>query len=277
MKTLTVCSITNWIPEDFKNGLNPDEWNVVADKGLYLPISEHNDSNVWWMPTEHAVKLAHSGFKIPFTSPGSQWLSTIPESLTRRKIITQPYSDISTLPNKEIWVKPAEFKHQSFFAGLYTKEELEEFSLPGDSMIQWTETILDIEEEYRFFVLAGEVIGGSVYLANGITYYDGALGIKLPDAYTYASNAVKEIGSNQPNAYVLDIAYDKQLKDFLVLEGNPAFSSAIYGVEPKSIIDALYACSHPNKDELKWLWKPDPYLIKKFSRMVPLQNHPAKR
>lgn len=276
-KTLVVCSITNWVVQDFRDAKIAD-LEIIGDRGFDLPRVNPSPETAWWMPTEHAVKLRYSGLILPLVSPGSHWLSTVPTHLTGRSIVTETVEDtlsnassFANASNRKIWIKPAEFKHQSFFAGLYTKEQIQSFNLPSNALLQWTDTILDIQEEHRFYVVDGTVVTGSEYLVDGVTYYDGATSQMKDDALYFAQYAAAELNENQPPAYTLDVAYDKASKSWIVLEGNPMFSSAIYGSNPAVVVDALLRCVNPEDNERKWLWKPDPYLVKKYACMRPLR------
>ena len=276
-KTLVVCSITNWIVQDFLDAKIADI-EIIGDRGFDLPAVKPSGETAWWMPTEHAVKLRYSDFSIPFVAPGSHWLPSVPQSLTGRYIGSLTVSEalsknspFSDSPDKKLWIKPAEFKHQEFFAGIYSQQEIAAFNLPLDAVLQWTSTILDIAEEHRFYVLDNEIITGSEYLVDNLTYYDGAVSSLQAEAFSFASKAVKELGYNQPPAYTLDVALDKKTNSWVVLEGNPAFSSAIYGSDPAKVVDVLLRCCNPQEKDQNWIWKPDSFLMKKYARMRPLR------
>jgi hypothetical protein len=276
-KTLVVCSITNWIVQDFIDAKIADI-EIIGDRGFDLPTVKPSAEVAWWMPTEHAVKLRYSDFSIPFIAPGSHWLPTVPQALTGRIIqsatVEETLSENSYFSQNDsgkLWIKPAEFKHQEFFAGLYTKEETSSFNLPPDASLQWTSTILDISEEHRFYIMDHQVITGSEYLVDNVTYYDGAISSNKGEAWDFATTAVKQLGANQPPAYTLDVAFDRISQSWVVLEGNPAFSSAIYGSDPEKVIEVLLRCANPVPEDSPWLWEPDPYLMKKYAHMRPLR------
>lgn len=275
-KTLVVCSMTNWIAQDFRDANIPG-WDVVSDRGFDLPIIPQSKNVAWWMPTEHAVKLRYSGFKIPFMAPGPHWLPGISQDLTRRKISTCAMEEImdtdfkALSPNGKLWVKPAEFKHPEFFAGLYGKDDIAGYNLPKDALLQWTDTVLNLTEEHRFYIVDGKVKTGSVYLAHGVTYYDGAVSHKDDEAYNFALSCAQTIGTGQPPAYTLDVAYDETTESWILLEGNPMFSSAIYGSDPAIVAECLLRCANPLPEESSWLWTPDSFLLQKYARMRPLR------
>lgn len=274
-KTLVVCSIANWIVQDFIDAGIPG-LEVIGNRGFDLPEVSPSVETAWWMPTEHAVKLQYSGLYLPFMAPGPHWLPSISESLTGRFIASDSVENVlfesSIFETKDkMWIKPAEFKHQEFFAGVYTKEEIISFNLPPESVLQWTSSILRLSEEHRFYVMDNEVVTGSEYLVAGVTYYDGGVSQRKDEALGFAIKAVTEIGTNQPPAYTLDIAFDEISQEWVVLEGNPAFSSAIYGSDPEKVTEVLLRCVNPKKEDTEWLWKPDTFLLKKYARMRPLR------
>lgn len=277
IKTLVVCSLTEWIAQDFLDASLPEEWRVIKDRGFDLPSVEPSIHTAWWMPTEHAVKLRRSGLSVPFMAPGPKWMDTVPQSLTGRYTASITIGGISENPSifdaGKLWIKPAEFKHQQFFAGLYSYEEVRAFSLPDEAVLQWTDTVMDFSEEYRFFICEGEIIASSVYLAGNVTYYDGAVASLELEAGEFAEYAVSVLGDNQPPAYVLDIGFDRKQERWVIIEGNPMFSSALYGADPAQVVEGLLRCANPQIGEEKWMWVPDPYLVNKYARMQPLKPY----
>lgn len=272
--TLVVCSLTEWIVKDFIDANIPN-CEIIKDRGFDLPPVKPNVDVAWWMPTEHAVKLRQSGLLIPFMATGSKWMDTVPQSLTGRYTasgtVKEVLNDETLFADGKVWIKPAEFKHQEFFAGLYGREEIIGFNLPDGAILQWTDTVMDFSEEHRFFICEGEVIASSVYLADNLTYYDGAVSHKAGEASEFAHHAVEVLADNQPPAYVLDIGFDKLSGHWVVIEGNPMFSSAIYGADPAQVVKGLLRCANPKNQDARWLWSPDLYLTNKYARMRPLQ------
>lgn len=273
MKALIVVSYASWISEDFRASLDPAQWTVIKDYGFDLPADlENYDDVAWWMNAQHAARVLRSTPHISFVAPGPRWLSTVPQELTKRDILTSTVRNfLDAPPAGSFWVKPAEAKIDGFEAGWRdageTQKVISAVGLPMESFLQWTPTRLDINWEHRFYVLNGEVLTGSPYLVDGVTYYDGASWDKYDEALEYVQNAVKILEGNQPPAYTLDVGLDAQL-GWLVIEGNPAWSSGIYGCDPQKVVRVL-ANSCYNFHISQYRWEPDHYL-KRIAERKPL-------
>lgn len=265
MKALIVVSYASWISEDFRSALDPREWAVIKDYGFDMPSDlDKYDAVAWWMNAQHAARVIRANPQMGFIAPGPAWLSGVPKSLTKRDILTSTVHDfLQGTPAGSFWVKPAEAKIEGFEAGwrnaTQTLEAISSMHLPMESYIQWSTTLLDINWEHRFYVLDGEVLTGSPYLVDGVTYYDGASWDRYEEAYNYAVEAVKELGEHQPPAYTLDVGLDAE-RGWLVIEGNPAWSSGIYGGSPEKVAEVLIN-AYQGKSVSEYAWKPDQYLV----------------
>lgn len=268
-KALFVVSYASWISQDFRSSLDPDTWDVIKNYGFDLPSKLGKyEKVVWWMNAQHAARVRRALPSAYFMSPGAKWLSGVPRSLTKRQIRTETLEEFWKAPPAfdRIWAKPAEAKIEDFPADWYSPDEVialgDDLSLPAGSFVQWTDTKLDIDWEHRFYVLNGQVVTGSPYLVDGVTYWDGyedpRYSSRFEEAEAFASRAVTVLGDNQPSAYTLDVGYDSTV-GWLVIEGNPAWCSGVYGADPEKVIDVLErSCSDDGKPEFEWV--PDAYL-----------------
>jgi hypothetical protein len=277
MKAFIVVSYASWVASDFEPFLDLSKWKIIRDYGFDLPQHlESYESVAWWMNAQHAARLQRAGVAMELTAPGPKWLPAVSEELTKRPIFAADLSEFLSLPSfYESWVKPAEAKIDGFEAGWRTVEEVAELvvehSIPLDSFVQWTDVRLNLNHEYRFYILDGMVVTGSQYLVDGVTYYDGAEGTLLNEAMEFAKFAVEEMGNNQPAAYTLDVGKDMTKQEWLVIEGNPAWCSGIYGSDPAKVISVIEKSCYDKSDEGEFLWIPDAFLKARAERKVLLR------
>lgn len=265
-----VVSMKTWVAEDFAPGLGSRK--LVKDWGWEIPASVLDaDSVSWWMPAEHAARVQRAGFGLTLIAPGPYWMTTLDESLTGRSMFTSTVSELSerTLTQK-VFIKPAEAKIEGFEAAWRsigeTLDICNSLNIPENSFVQWTDTLMDINHEYRFYVLDGEIITGSQYLTNGVTYYDGALDLKREEAQKFAEYAAHRIES-QPVAYTLDVGWNSLTNSWVVIEGNPAWCSGLYGCDPELAVKVIEASCNSSLDD-KYIWKPDAFLVAKAQKKV---------
>lgn len=279
MKAFVVVSYASWVASDFEPFMDSTEWKLIRDYGFDIPDSLDDYSSVaWWMNAQHAARLQRAGIANGLIAPGPNWLPGIPESLTGRRIYSAGIADFLSLPSGyQCWVKPSEAKIDGFEAGWRTVAEtsniVASLRIPVDSSVQWTESLLKINHEHRFYVIDGEILTGSAYLVDGVTYYDGAVSSRTSEAHEFANHAVSELGENQPAAYTLDVGFDEINKKWILIEGNPAWCSGIYGSEPILALKAIErSCQGvlSNKDD-GFIWVPDAYLKMVAERKILLK------
>lgn len=274
MKDLfVVVSMKSWVAEDFAPGLGHRQ--LLRDWGWEVPAAILDANSVsWWMPAEHAARIQRAGFAMNLTAPGPDWLTTVDRSLTGRSVFASTVSELTKrAPDNMVFIKPAEAKIEGFEAAWRSVPETmdicEDLKLPADSFVQWTDTLMNINHEYRFYVLDGTVRTGSPYLTNGITYYDGALDLKGKEAKEFADYALKNI-PHQPQAYTLDVGWNSFTDSWVVIEGNPAWCSGLYGCDPSEAIKVIEVSCNASPDD-DFIWNPDAFLLAKANRKVLLQ------
>jgi hypothetical protein len=273
MDAFVVVSMSSWVADDFEPGITTQK--LIRNWGMDIPeyLSSY-DSISWWMPAAHAARLQRVGYAKELIAPGPHWLTQIPQSLTQRKVSASTVEEfLSDEPPNEFFIKPAEAKIDGFEASWrnfsQTSKIINRLKIPSKTFLQWSDRLININHEYRFFVLDGKIITGSSYLVNGITHYDGADNSKLDAAADYAQYAVSII-DNQPSAYVIDVGIDVSTNSWLVIEGNPAWCSGIYGSNPKKAIRVIEKSCHID-DDRNYLWIPDSFLKEKADFKVPLK------
>lgn len=269
MSALHIITDRQWMADELsKNTLFP----VTHSLGLDIP--KHSFEDLWWIPQGIANRFIKSGVEFYFSAPGSSWLTSVPYNLTQRKIQVTTVGNLYTFPNTKRFWKFAEAKADFMLAGEYTTEELNKIlkanQVPDDSLLQFSD-IVNIKNEFRFFIVDGQISAYSAYLnresGQEIIYYDSNFTTPsdIDEAHRFvASNAPR---FDSPRGYALDVA-SLQDGSFIVLEANPAWCSAWYGSEINGVVRSIEA-SH--NDSKKWLYKPDSLLVKKYSKMMPLK------
>lgn len=239
--------------------------------GFAVPDPSGYDTVSYWSAGGYSARLRRIGLAGDFTAPGQSWLSTVDPLLTGRQIVTGKLSEIPE--GKLLFAKPAEAKIDAMVAGKYTAEEIDlicaKENVPPETLFQWTEAILSINHEHRFYVCEGTIRTGSPYLIDGIVYHEEMTSPRYTEASHAAERIVRELGGNQPVAYTLDIGLDEITGEWIIVEANPAWSSGIYGCDPGVVIDVLdVACNTPDD---RWRWEPAQYLVDRVAETAPLE------
>lgn len=240
-----------------------DGRDFILSYAREIPDTSHYEKTCYWMSGGYAARMRRIGLASNLTAPGQSWLSTVDESLTGREIVTDTFSAMpSGIP---LWAKPAEAKIDSVVAGKYTKDDIalsiKVDNIPSSTLFQWTESIMSINHEHRFFVADGKVMTGSPYLIDGVVYHSTMTSPYYDDAYKAAKRVVKALGDNQPPAYTLDMGRNENTKQWIIVEANPAWSSGPYGCDPREILKTLdVAC---NSTDSRWAWEPADYLVQR--------------
>lgn len=256
----------------------------LEDRDMFLSyarevpdVSEYA-SHSYWMAGGYAARLQRAGLAPNLVAPGQYWLSEVSEldeTLTRRKIFT---TKITELPAETLlFAKPAEAKIESIPAGKYFTDHLLEIceteGVPADTLFQWTETLLNLNHEHRFFIADEQIRTGSPYLIDGVVYTSEMVSPYFGAAYDAAESFLKILKNSAllPPALTLDVARDEDSGKWLIIEANPAWSSGPYGANPSRILEVLErACAwNEGIDDAKWLWKPAEYLVD-LARKEPL-------
>lgn len=247
----------------------------------FLPLQESN-VNIWFSYGENIPKLEEpfifwgaGGFAASMknselvqtlTSPGAQWLANLPKKMILRDIEEVKFIDLvnSDLNVNKIWVKPSEAKISNFKPGVKAMDEIREVLKAHpeykDFSLQWTDTILALNYEHRFFIADQKILTGSPYLIDGRVFHEDISWNFYEDAYKFAETVVNELENNQPRGYVLDVGFDTQKEKWCVIEGNRSWSSGLYGVDVNKALTSIQISQESSPENIKWNWLPDSLL-----------------
>ena len=268
---MIVCSLRRWVADDMRTGAG-GRFPVCHDFGFDLPSLPKTGTVAWWAPTEHAARLLRAGVPLDLSAPGPEWLAGLSEAVTGRPVWAGRLSELDLAP-EEGWMKPAEAKVPGLPATWYSRDAFRtaavEAGFPDDGWVQVSPVRLELTEEHRCFVLDGEVLTSSPYLAaDGSTYAEGwetSDDFDHRSAQGFAQEVVDSLGDDQPSSYVLDVA--KTVADgWVVVEANPAWCSGTYGCNLHAVVDVVAGSSAAPVGETapsrhgRHRWQPDAYL-----------------
>jgi hypothetical protein len=258
-KALIVVSDSVRFANGFIEGLNGRELFLSYGKEV-IDYSQYEMTS-FWMAGGFAARMQRAGLAMSIYAPGQTWLSGLDLALTGRRIET---GTLDEMPVKTIlYAKPAEAKIRGFVSAKYTKQDIKNIyaaeNVPSKTILQWSEDILDINHEHRFFVADGRILTGSPYYVDSVIYKEGMTSPFSEAAKKFALDVIEALKDNQPPAYTLDVGRNEETGDWLIIEANPAWSSGLYGCNPAAVIDVLDVACHATDE--RWLWKPSQYLM----------------
>jgi hypothetical protein len=254
--------------------------NTIVKHSYGLDIPVHSINDAWWIPQGIANRFIHSGVIFTPQAPGSNWLPSQPKELVKRNVESITVKDIKekisspllmrAINGEKLFWKFAEAKVDTFMGEARDFNDvltyIDDYDIPDDSVMQVSE-VLDVQNEYRFFIVNNEVKACSPYLnrIHGVelTYYDSSY--INTEEFEAVQAYVRSIAHrlNSPSAYVLDVA-SLPNGEFVVLEANPAWCSAWYGADIDGVVETIVASWLPSES---FTYIPDMLLTKTYSKM----------
>ncbi|WP_407845911.1 ATP-grasp domain-containing protein [Chryseobacterium sp. KCF3-3] len=172
---------------------------------------------------------------LTLTKPDNNWLSSISDEFTKRKIA---YGKLKDFVHKEnIFIKCSDFK--SFKAGVFDKvTNIKGFeTLDPESMV-FTSEIVEWELEVRCFVFNNEIKTYSSYWRND-TFDTTELSEKeKKEMFTFFESFIQKYSSTLPVAIVLDFGIIKE-KGWALIEANPAWCSGLYACDAEKALEVI--------------------------------------
>lgn len=227
----------------------------------------------YWMAGIFAMRLQAMGLAQSLSSPGEKWLTQIDTAFTQRKIYEGTLEDLGNFDSSStFWIKPSEAKIHDMPAGRYSYPSVKEIFERNDYTLpislQWTDSVLPMNYEHRFFILDGEVVTGSTYLVNRKVWNPLIDTSKYDEAKQFAEHVLKNVPT--PQAFTLDVALNEDTNTWLVIEGNRAWSSGIYGSDPTLALEVIHASGRATD----WLWTPDEHVLFLNEKISPVEILP---
>ena len=186
--------------------------------------------------------------------PAADTLSLLPTEHVRRDV---RFTTLGAARGERFprFVKPADEKQ--FRAAVYPSAE----ALPGSEILEDSLPVLTAEpvrwlDEYRCFVLEGQVVTASPYAWMGEREELSRAGFDLDAARAFASDVLARAGDSFPPAVVLDVGRIEG-RGWAVVELNPAWSSGLYACDPAGVLRVLQRASGTQRTsaprDARWL------------------------
>lgn len=179
-----------------------------------------------------------------FEEPADDWLLRLPPELLKRDISLTNLRQARRSTGRRFF-KPAAFK--TFQAGVYNSgEELPDSDKADQDNPVLTSEVVTWKSEFRFFLLDGQALTGSVYFLNG---HSGQVGYEWPsDPHEYeqaravAERAFRSTADHLPRSVVIDTGFIEG-GGWAVVEANPSWGSGIYGCDPEQVLTVIAQAS----------------------------------
>ena len=174
--------------------------------------------------------------------PADDWLPSLDRAFIGREIVLTTIGEARAI-RRPVFVKPPAGK--SFPAKVYADGS----KLPGpdavdDDLPALVSDVVTFLEEYRLFVLDGEIHTGSRYAVDGelaIAPLDGADGF-ADTAVGFAADLLDAAAETLPSAVVVDVGIVSIGGCFIgaaVIEANVAWASGHYAADPDRALDVV--------------------------------------
>lgn len=170
--------------------------------------------------------------------PPIDWLVRLPRSLRHREVSLMRLSEARARVMNQ-FVKPADGK--VFEPKVYaTGEDLPTVEQVEDIQVLVSEPVTFLNE-FRCFVLEGEVVSASPYWRNHALAQaeDGSWpfqGSEEVEAMAFAKEVLTHPEVTYPPAFVLDVGCTRE-HGWAVIEGNPCWGAGLYGCSPSAALD----------------------------------------
>lgn len=273
---LRVVTSASWLVRDLASA---EVLPVVGDLGL--DIGMDTDRTAWWCPGMFAARLAASGALVSFVGPTAPWQASFPRKFTGRQIAA---TDVGALRRDlegasgydgGVFAKVADVKLPAVPAawrenlGMFLRE-CDDAGVPDSTPVLLTGTFLDLVEEHRCFIAAGQVTAASVYRVGDLTWdaWDSGEQPGSVDAVEFATSVVAALKS-QPPGWVLDVGRTRE-GDWVVVEANPSWCANPYHSDPVGAVVSILAGQDPLGRARQWTWEPGELLAGRAHRR-PLQ------
>lgn len=274
--TIRIVTQRNWMADELRAALAGTDWTVDQHYGLSAPPP---DDAIIWMPGAFAARLSVQGICPPLSSPSGQFLPEMPARFLSREVALFPAILALLKPSEGFW-KLADSKDDRFPAKWRTAAELSQdlrvAAVPPAALLQLADVRLDLVAEYRAIISDNAMLGGSFYRdLAGRAHDDPDFADPVQLTHCAAREFVAEVlaelgelGQIGPPSYTLDVGIDRSTGSWVIVEANPIWSSAWYGVNPAIFAAALI--HDQMTDPGRWAWKPDPMQLELAARKVPL-------
>lgn len=173
----------------------------------------------------------------PLEAP-ADWLARLPAAFVRREIRAMPLREAYGL-RRPVFVKSPNDK--GIPALVYTDGS----RLPGPDAVDpgtvvLVSDVVRFDEEYRLYLLDGQVVTGSRYAVSGRLH----MAPLTAAAHTFGTDLLAAAGHTLPSAIVVDVGRTDD-RQWAVIEANAAWASGCYGSDPDRALDVVLRAAGP--------------------------------
>lgn len=184
---------------------------------------------------------------VALLEPHDGWLDALPGAFTGRSVSRVPLSEARRRTGP-LFVKPPTDK--SFPAAVHPDGACLPHPPPGsgDPLVQISE-VVTWEDEFRLFLLDGEIRTGSRYAVHGQLDPAPLAGHPQEAAVqAFAGRLAEECGDTLPGGVVVDIgrmSRPGRAAGWAVVEANMAWFSTVYAADPDRALDVVLRSAGP--------------------------------
>jgi hypothetical protein len=177
---------------------------------------------------------------VKFVYPDFDWLTTLPEKYTKRKIKYYTRENIQW-PEEKAFIKCCDIKW--FKAGVYEPIEMKElFDLVDESGVLISEPV-KFNLEFRAFILNNKITTISPYMQDEIPLTEEeddwfAFSTEEAEVVLFLNEMLDDENVKTPSSLVIDIGYIEN-KGWAVIEANESWYSGIYACEPVQVLKTI--------------------------------------
>jgi hypothetical protein len=184
--------------------------------------------------------------------PPEDWLTRLPAEIVRREIRILTMAEAWEL-RAPLFLKPPNDK--SFPARVYRQGT----QLPGPDAVDPDTPVLASDpvrftDEFRLYVLDGEVVAGAQYAVEGDLDIEPLAGHEWEHRVLgFAREVLRETADMLPSAVVVDVgliadADGPGMSAPAVIEANAAWASGHYAADPERVLDVVLRAAGPTAE-----------------------------
>lgn len=247
-------TFAGWLVDELAAGGAANSVRVIGHDGLDLPAGIGRTA--WWCPGRFADRLAATGCRHRFATPGPAFWDNLDAPATGRPVWCGPLSDLPDWPGP-MFAKAADTKIPGLPAGVHRDRDgfrTAAFAAglgPDSSVV--VSAVVAFVREWRFWILDRAPVASSVYLADGATW-DASGDLPVPAVAARLAARVAARTDGMPAGWVLDIGQTRDVRT-VVVEANPAWSSNPYWAsarDPDAVVATILASQGPASGGSRW-------------------------
>ncbi|MEM7346512.1 MAG: ATP-grasp domain-containing protein [Chloroflexota bacterium] len=211
------------------------DWAVWRFEVPYIPDWVFDHEPVLYCGDIYAEFITQE-LEITLATPNDDALAGLSPEHLRRKVIFTKYQNFER-PTERKFIKPAD---QKFFkAGIYEPDD----EIPGLDKRKPEDPILisdvvEFVDEFRLFIVDGQVETGSQYIAEKQLLEDAATDYLAAEIKSFGHAIAQVYQALLPRTYVVDIGR-LVTGELAVIEFNQIWASGLYGASPKAVLNCL--------------------------------------